>query len=99
MKELRLSSPIILQKSVLTCRKAELAFFVCFSIWVFFHKYSRFTGQQGKGEAIYLYPFYHFNPFHRHLDISRVIAVENVEDCYGFCNSHYSSSYIKISTR
>ena len=67
MKELRHFSPIILQNSVLTCRKAEIAFFlfVCFfSIWIFFHKYSRVTGQQGKGEAISLYPFYHFHPFH-----------------------------------
>ena len=27
-----------------------------FSIWVYFHKPSRFTGQQGKGEAISLIP-------------------------------------------
>ena len=32
--------------------KHNLFFFVFFSIWVFFHKYSRFTGQQVKGEAI-----------------------------------------------
>ena len=42
MKELRLSSPIILRKSILTCRKAELAFF---SMWVFFHEYAQFKGQ------------------------------------------------------
>ena len=28
------------------------------SIWVFFHKHSRFTGQQEKGEAISLSPHY-----------------------------------------
>ena len=39
-------------------------------IYVFFHKYLRFTGQQGKGEAIYLTPFYQFHPLNRHLDIS-----------------------------
>ena len=83
MKELRRSSPIILQKSVLTCRKVELAFLVFF-IWVFFYKYSRFKGQQGKGEAFSLYPFCHFHPFHSHLDISRVIAAESFEDCIGF---------------
>ena len=34
--------------------------------------YSRFTGQQGKEEAISLSLLYHFYPFHRHLDISRI---------------------------
>ena len=47
------------------------------SIWVFFHVHSRFTGQQGKGEALCLTPLYHFHPFHRHLDISRAITAEN----------------------
>ena len=42
-----------------------------FSIWVFFHEHSQFTGQQGKGEGIYLTPLYHFHLLHRHLDISR----------------------------
>ena len=45
-----------------------------FSIWVFFHEHSRFTGQQGKGEGIYLTPLYHFHPLHRHLHISREIT-------------------------
>ena len=49
-------------------------FFFFFSIQVFFHEHSRFTGQQGKGEGIYLTPLYHFHPLHRHLDISRAIA-------------------------
>ena len=44
-------------------------FFLFFSICVFFHEYSRFTGQQGKGEAISLSLLYHFYPFHRDLDI------------------------------
>ena len=47
------------------------------SIWVFFHVHSRFTGQQGKGEALCLTPLYHFHPFHRHLDISRAITAES----------------------
>ena len=34
-----------------------------FFIWVFFHAHSRFTGQQGKGEGIYLTPLYHFQTF------------------------------------
>ena len=42
-----------------------------FSIGVFFHEHSRSTGQQGKGEGIYLTPLYHLQPLHRHLDISR----------------------------
>ena len=48
-----------------------------FSIWVFFHKHSRFTGQQAKGEGIYLTSLYHFHPLHRRLDISRAIAAES----------------------
>ena len=48
-----------------------------FSIWVFFYEHSRFTGQQGKGEGIYLTPLYHFHPLHRHLDISRAIIAES----------------------
>ena len=48
-----------------------------FSIWVFFHVHSRFTGQQGKGEAIYLTPLYRFHSFHRHLNINWVITAES----------------------
>ena len=48
-----------------------------FSVWVFFHKRLRFTGQQGKWEAISLYPFCHFYSLHRNLDISRVVAAES----------------------
>ena len=48
-----------------------------FSIWVFFHKHSGFTWQQGKGKSIYLTPLYHFYLLHRHLDISRAIAAES----------------------
>ena len=35
------------------------------------------TGQQGKGEAIYSTPLYHFHPLHRHLDIGRAISAES----------------------
>ena len=57
----------------------KLLFFVFFffSILVFFHEHSQFTGQQGKGEGIYLTPLYHFHPLHRHLDISRAITAES----------------------
>ena len=48
-----------------------------FSMWVFFHEHSRFTGQHGKGEGIYLTPLYHFHPLPRHLDISQAITAES----------------------
>ena len=48
-----------------------------FSIWVFFCEHSRFTGQQGMGEGVYLTPLYHFHPLHRHLDISWAITTES----------------------
>ena len=52
-------------------------FFVFLSIWVFFHELSRFTGQQTKGEGVYLTPLYHFHQLHRHLDISRATTAES----------------------
>ena len=52
-------------------------FFFFFFTWVFFHEHSRFTGQQGKWEAISLSPLYHFHPLHRHLYISRTITAES----------------------
>ena len=42
-----------------------------YSIWVFLHKHSRLTGQQGKGEGI------SFPPASQKLDISRVITAES----------------------
>ena len=48
-----------------------------FFTWVFFHEHSRFTGQHGKGEGIYLTPLYHFRLLHGHLDISRAIAARS----------------------
>ena len=53
-----------------------------FSIWVFFHEHSRFTGQQGKGEATSLTPFGHFNPLHRHLGINRAVTAESSPHSY-----------------
>ena len=38
-----------------------------FFIQVFFHEHSRFTEQQGKGEAISSSPLYHFWLLHKHL--------------------------------
>ena len=43
----------------------------------FFHEHPRFTGQQGKDEAISLTPLYYFHPLHRHLDISRTIPAKS----------------------
>ena len=37
-----------------------------------------FTGQQGKGDAIYLTPLYHFHPFHRHLEVNQVITADSL---------------------
>ena len=48
-----------------------------FSILVFFHEHSRFTGQQGKGEAAFSTPLYHFHALHRNLDINLAITVES----------------------
>ena len=48
-----------------------------FYFWVFFHEHSRFTGEQGKEEAISLTPLYHSNPLYRHLVISQKITVES----------------------
>ena len=62
----------------LRVRRVNYKYF--FSIWFFFHKHSRFTGQQGKWQGIYLTPFYHFLSLHRHLDISRLSTVES-SDC------------------
>ena len=47
-----------------------------FSIWVFFHKHSRFTGQQGQEEGIYLTPLHHIHPLNRRLGISQAINAE-----------------------
>ena len=35
------------------------------------------TGAQGKGQAVSMTPAFHFHPFHRHLDINRVITAES----------------------
>ena len=53
------------------------SFFFFFSIWVFFHAQSPFTGQQGKGEGIFLTTLRHFHPLHRQLDISGAITAES----------------------
>ena len=71
-----------LQKNVTTCPFRRVvniihnkSFF--FFYLGFFHKHSRFTWQQRKGEGIYLTPLYHFHPLHRQLDIIKVITAES----------------------
>ena len=39
-----------------------------------FHEHSRFTGQQGKREAISLTPLYHLHPLPRDLEIGQALA-------------------------
>ena len=52
------------------------AYFYLFFLF-FFLIHSGFTGQEGKGEAIYLTSLYPFHLLHRHIDIDQVIAVES----------------------
>ena len=59
-----------------------------FSIWVFFHKHSQFTGQQGNREAISLTPLYHFSLLHGHLDISQAVTA-------GSSPLHIASSWVR----
>ena len=40
----------------------------------FIHEHLLFTGSRGRGRVS---PFYHFQPLHRYLDISRVITAES----------------------
>ena len=48
-----------------------------FSVWSFFHKHSRFTGQPVKGKIISLTSLCHFHPLYRHLNISQAITAES----------------------
>ena len=63
--------------SYMSLCRISFFFFSFFFIRFFFSRISWFTGQQWKGEAISLTPLYHFQPFHRQLDISQVIAAES----------------------
>ena len=53
--------------------------FLPFFYQAFFQEYSQFSVEQGKGEAIFLTPLYHFHPLHRHLDVSRLVPQSNRE--------------------
>ena len=50
--------------------------YIFFSIWVFFHRHSRITGLQEKGEGILLTPHYHLHPLHRHFDERESRSIE-----------------------
>ena len=52
-------------------------YFSFFSIRVFFHEHSQFTGQQGTGKAISAVAFHHFHALRRHPDISREVTAES----------------------
>lgn len=54
---------------------------ILFSILVFFNEHSRFTGQQGKGDAILLTPLYYFHRIYGHLDINQAIAAVSLTLC------------------
>ena len=41
-----------------------------------FHEHSRFTWQQGKGEAVTLTPFYQLHRLHRHLDMRKSLTTK-----------------------
>ena len=50
---------------------SQLQLQLFFSIWVFFHEHSQFTGQQEKGKVICLTGLYHFYLLCSYLNISR----------------------------
>ena len=77
MRDLRRSSTTYAKSLFLHVVKHNFLFLFFFSVWVFFQEYSRFPGQEMKGEAISLYPFYHFHLLYRQLGISWVIAAES----------------------
>ena len=48
-----------------------------FAIWVFFHEYSRFTGQQGKGWSSFYNSLCNYYRLHRLLDLRRSITADS----------------------
>ena len=82
---------LVMMMAIMMMMIIVMMLFFLFSIWVFFHEHSRFTGQQGKGGAITLTPLYHFHPLHRQLDISRAITA-------GSSPLHIASSRTRTGT-
>ena len=78
MKDSRYSSSTY-TKSLFLHVKHNLLFLVLlfFFYLAFLSRIFMIHSQQVKGEAISLYPFYHFHPFHSHLDISWIISTES----------------------
>ena len=68
--------------SILHKKKLRLTIFL--STWIFFHKHSKFTRQQRKGETVPVTPLYHFQLLHRRLDITTAITVALEPITFGF---------------
>ena len=68
---------LLVSTSVGECIFRDLRSEFFFSILVFFHEHSQFTGQQGKGEGIYFTPLNHFHSLHRHVDMIQAITAES----------------------
>ena len=73
MKELRCSSPIILQKFVLKCRKADFFFYLRFLSGIL--TIHRTTSEGGGYLSLFFLPLPPTS--HTHLDITRVIAAKS----------------------
>ena len=74
--------------------------FTCFffSIRVFLHEHSRFTGQQGKRKFISLTPLYQFHPLHRHSYIIRTITEESSPLCIAISPTHQEHLVSKLKS-
>ena len=79
--------------STLFCKTLKIYHF---KVLLFFDEHSRFTGPQGKGEAISVTPLGHSpsppfppppSPSHRHLDISRAIPANILYIILFYCLS------------
>ena len=57
---------------------SQLQLQLFFSIWVFFHEHSQFTGQQEKGEFICLTGLYNLYPLCSYLSIIRATKAESL---------------------
>ena len=84
-------------KTFISCCLSIFFFsFFCFFIWNSFHEHSRFTGQQGKGDAISLTPLCNFYLLHRNLDISRAITAESSPLHIAGSRTRTRNQYIKV---
>ena len=78
MKDSRYSSSTYTKSQFLHVKHNLLFLVLLFFFYLaFLSRIFMIHSQQVKGEAISLYPFYHFHPFHSHLDISWIISTES----------------------